>query len=413
MKAFILLVLALVLFACTQKEVKIYQWRGQDRAGIYYEEGLQKEWIEDGPEEVWSTELLGHGYGSPVITEDKLYVTGTADSMAMLFCLDLQGQLVWESAYGEEWMRNFPGSRSAPTVVGELIYVGSGMGNLYCFDLEGNVVWSKSFEEDFKGVYPRFGIAEAALVDDDKVFWCPGGEEHNIVALNRFTGKLIWSCKAEGERPGYNSPNLIALPGKKIMVTFTAYHLLGIDVKTGEVLWKHAQDNTPVEKRQPGAGDTHSNTAVYDNGAIYYAAGDGNRGVKLELSEDGTSIKEIWRSEGFDSYMGGIVKIGDYVYGGGVRKKALKRVNASDGQMADTLKIGDGIVIAADGLLYYYNQKGVVNLVDYSGDDLKVVSTFKVEKGSKEHFSHPVIDNGVLYIRRGKALMAYDIKETV
>jgi len=39
-----------------------------------------------------------------------------------------------------------------------------------------------------------------------------------------------------------------------------------------------------------------------------------------------------------------------------------------------------------------------------------VVSKFKIVNGTKEHFAHPVISNGVLYIRHGNALMAYEIK---
>jgi hypothetical protein len=42
---------------------------------------------------------------------------------------------------------------------------------------------------------------------------------------------------------------------------------------------------------------------------------------------------------------------------------------------------------------------------------MEVVSKFKCDKGTKEHFAHPVIHNGVLYIRQGKALLAYDIKQ--
>jgi hypothetical protein len=37
--------------------------------------------------------------------------------------------------------------------------------------------------------------------------------------------------------------------------------------------------------------------------------------------------------------------------------------------------------------------------------------SFKVNAGTKEHFSHPVIHMGVLYIRHGNVLMAYDIRE--
>lgn len=61
-------------------------------------------------------------------------------------------------------------------------------------------------------------------------------------------------------------------------------------------------------------------------------------------------------------------------------------------------------------MLYYYNDKGEVHLIDYSGN-LKDISSFKITKGSHEHFSHPVIDRGVLYIRHGEFLGAYKITE--
>lgn len=416
MKNLIFIFLIAILFSCNQKAPKIYEWRGDNRAGIYHETNLLKEWPENGPTEIWSTDILGAGYGSPVVTEDKIFITGIdttiSDSTAMLFCFNLLGELQWKTEYGDEWIENFPGSRSAPTVVDELVYVGSGKGNLYCINCKtGAVEWSKQFNTDFSGQYPRFGHAEAALIDEDKVFWTPGGEEHNVVALNRFTGELIWSCKGFGERSAYNSPKLIELPNRKIIAVFSAYHLMGIDASTGELLWNHLQDNTLPEKRKPGIGDTHSNTILYENGAIYYAVGDGNRGVKLSLSDDGTQISEVWRNKKFDNYMGGILKSGDYLYGGGTRKKYLFSANATTGEITDSLKIGTGIIIAADEMLYYYNSKGELNLINYDKGQLTLKSSFKVEKGTKEHFSHPVINNGKLYLRHGNSLMAYTIQQ--
>ena len=253
------------------------------------------------------------------------------------------------------------------------------------------------------------GHSEAALIDGDMIFLVPGGEEYNVVALNRFDGKLIWSCKGLGERPAYNAPYIINLENRKILVTFTAYALLGIDVNDGKLLWTHIQDNIPVDKHALGMGDTHSNTVLYDNGFIYYVAGDGNCAVKLKLSDDGLQIAEIWRNNQVDDYMGGIVKLGNYIYTGTTAKRSLVSVNIEDGSIADSLKIGSGNTIYADGNLYYYTQSGNVNLVKPQDGKLELISAFKVTKGTKEHFAHPVIDKGVLYVRHGNALMAYDI----
>jgi len=145
---------------------------------------------------------------------------------------------------------------------------------------------------------------------------------------------------------------------------------MGLDAETGKLLWGHEQDNYPLEKRLPGYGDTHCNTVLYENGVIYYAAGDGNCGVKLLLSQDGSSVKEVWRNPGFDSYMGGIVKIGNYIYGSGTVRPLLRSINAENGQLADSLKIGSGALVCADNMLYYYSQKGDLALVGYDNGKL-------------------------------------------
>lgn len=414
MKNLSLLIVSLLILSCSSNEQKIYQWRGEHRNGIFPEQNLLKEWPENGPEELWFIEGIGDGYGTPTVTDNEIYITGAVDSIATLFCLSLNGQIKWKAPFGKEWIKNYPGSRSQPTIVDNLIYVGSGMGNLFCLRREnGDAVWEKEFAQDFNGIYPRFGHSEATVVDGEKVFWTPGGKEHNVVALNRFTGELIWTNKGHSERSGYNPGALIELPNRKIFVTFSAYHMMGFDAESGEMLWSHEQSNTTPEERKPGLGDTHSNSVIYDNGFIYYAAGDGNCGVKLRLSDDGSHIKEVWRNKGFDSYMGGIVKIDDHLYGSGTSKKQLKSINANSGELTDSLKMAWGTVIAADEMLYYYGQNGKLSLVDYNHGKLKEVSNFRIKRGTKEHFAHPVIKNGVLYQRHGQVLMAFNVKVKV
>lgn len=412
MKAALIIFAGILLFSCSKKESKIYQWRGDNRTGVYNETGLLRAWPEEGPEEIWFYEGIGNGYGSPTITEDAVFVTGEIDSLAWLFCFDLNGSLLWKQNFGKEWSKHYPGSRSAPTVVDDKVYAGTGTGNITCLNrADGQIIWTKDYVADFKGALPYHGYSEAPVIDGSTIFCTPGGEEHNVVALDRFTGDLLWSCKGMGERMGYNPGNIIGIEKRKIYVTFSAYHLLGIDAATGELLWTHLQDNTPVEKREPGVGDTHSNNIFFEDGYIYYAAGDGNRGVKLQLSADGSEITEVWRTNDLDTYMGGFVKIDDYLYGCGTRKKDIKSFSATSGEVVDSLRMGTGAVIAAGNTLYYYNWAGEVSMLNCSNGRMEKISAFKIKRGTKEHFCHPVIKNGILYQRRGDALMAYDIRE--
>ena len=402
----------LLLHSCSPGKNTIYEWRGKDRAGIYYESNLLKSWPAEGPKEIRTIENIGNGFVSPIFTDDGFFITGEVDSMTILYSFNLKGEKLWQITLGPEWMKSFPGSRCAPTIVGNLIYVGTGIGNLYCVNRKnGKIVWSKDLEKDFNGVIPLHGYSEAALIDGEKIFWTPGGKENNVVALNRFTGKLIWSDKGFGEASAYNPPKLIVLPARNILVTFSSYHMMGFDTKTGKLLWSHEQDNYPLDKRGPGYGDTHSNTVIFGDGAIYYAEGDGNCGVKLNLSEDGTKITEVWRNKRFDSYMGGIIKSGNYLYGSGTAKPQIVSIDAVTGVLADSLKIGSGTIIAADNMLYYYNQKGEMMLLSFNLGKMQLVSSFRIKKGTLEHFSHPVINKGILYQRHGTVLLGYDIRK--
>ncbi len=402
----------ILLLPAFQQETKIYEWRGTDRKGIYNESNLLKSWPAEGPKEIWSIDNIGNGFVSPIFTEDRFYITGEIDTMLILFSFNLKGEKQWQTTLGKEWMRSYPGSRSIPTIADDLIYVGSGLGNLYCVNKsDGKIVWSKDLVKDLNGILPLHGHSEAALIHDDKIFWTVGGKVNNVVAMNRFTGKLIWTNKGFGEVSGYNPGQLIEHGGKSIFVTFTSYHLMGFNTKNGKLLWSHEQENFPLEKRGPGYGDTHSNNVLYDNGYIYYVTGEGNGAVKLKLSDDGTAITQVWRNRLFDSYMGGSIKIGNFLYCGGTITPDLRSINAETGMLTDSLKIGTGAIIAADDMLYFYTQKGDLMLIGYNQGKIEKVSSFRIKKGNAQHFSHPVINNGVLYQRHGKVLMAFDIRK--
>jgi len=406
-----LLILAILVFSTVSGYVQTTaQWRGAERNGMYPDKNLLKSWPANGPAMLWKTDIIGNGYGSPTLTANRLYITGEIDTTGYLFAFTPGGKLLWKSDYGKEWVVNYIGSRCAPTVAGDLIYVCSGLGNLACFDTgTGAKKWSVDMIKDLHGRFTLFGHAESSLVDGDKVFLVPGGKDTNVVAMNRFTGKIIWICKGKGEIPGYNSPYLIRLFNRNILVTFTAYSLLGIDAETGELLWDHPQDNIPVGERKPGNGDTHSNTVLYEKGFIYYFAGDGNGAVKLELSADGKEISQVWRNKTIDNYMGGFIKQGNKLYSCVTEKKQLKCLDAGTGMVLDSLKCGTGAIIWADSMLYYYNQKGEVRLINPAPLKMAQTGFFKVTAGTKEHFSHPVIHQGVLYIRHGNTMLAYDV----
>lgn len=400
------LILLLLFFGCSSAEDNTSQWRGPDRRGIFYEEGLLKEWPGDGPRLLWSFEGLGAGHSSVSVGNDRIFVTGMTDTLGVLFSFDTDGNLLWKKQYGPEWYVSYGGTRSTPVIVEDLIYLESGQGIVYCFNaFSGEVVWHVDLFEEFNAENIVWGKAETLLVDGDRIICTPGGREHNVVALDRHTGKTVWTSKGFGEPAAYCSPVLVEHNDAKIVVTMTAESVIGVDADTGEFYWREEQQQT---------NKIHANSPVYNGGIIYFssASARNNDGLlALELSEDGRKVEKLWRNRSYTNLMGGIIILDGVIYGGKYRSSEWYAVNLADGKM--NLLCDDrraGVIIYADGLFYCYGEDGLVSLVRMTPDSFDIKGSFKVPLGTNEHWAHPVIHDKRLYIRHGDALMVYDVE---
>ena len=388
------------LFTNAQTPTK---WRGPNGNGIYNETGLLKKWPANGPEIIWHFNDLGQGHSSPAIANGLIYVSGMDESTGYIYALTPDGKLKWKASYGSEFSESYPGSRSTPVIAGDLLYIFSGLGVLTCMNTnDGKVKWKKDVFKDFDGKNIRWGVTETVVVDGGLVYVTPGGKKNNIVALNRTNGDLVWSSPGKGETSAYCTPLLISLSARKLLVTMTADHIIGIDASTGKMLWSHPQTNRY---------QVHANTPVYHDGGLFCFSGYGQGGVKLELSADGSSVTKAWFSEKLDSRIGGMVYLNGYLYGSGDNSREWRCVDWKTGaeKYADKT-IGKGVVIAADGMLYCYSEKGELALVEATPAGFKIAGQTKVDMGSDQHWSHPVIDSGRLYLRHGNALIVYRVK---
>ena len=380
------------------------QWRGPARDGKYPETGLMKSWPENGPDLLWHFDELGEGHGSATVTRDLIYTAGSLDGKGYIFCFTLEGKLLWKVYYGEEWTESWPGARSTPLFSGGKLYIMSGFGKLVCMNAsDGKKIWIVDLLNDYDGQNIQWGLTENLLINGDKLFCTPGGLKNNVIALDRNTGKLIWSCAGNGEKSAYCSPCLIKLPKRTILVTHTENSILGIDAENGKLLWRHPQTNRY---------SVHANTPYFQNGYLYCVSGYGTGGVQLKISEDGTVKQEIWRNTSLDSKMGGFIVLDDVIYGSDDSNKAWYAVDWKTGNNIHAEKIlGKGVVIYSDGMLYCYSDAGEMALVKPTLNGFQKVSSFQVFFGEAQHWAHPVIKDGKLYIRHGNSLMVYDIRQ--
>lgn len=397
-----ILLLLVGFFTISMNAQENAQWRGEKRDGTYKETGLLKQWPAEGPQMLWSYNGLGEGYTSVAVAGDKIYATGMTDSIGYLFVLDTKGKLLNKKEYGLEWNLNYNGARSSVNVNDGKLYIFSGRGVLSCLDEKSlNLLWTKDIQKDFDGLNLKFGMTESPLIVNDVLYLTPGGVKYNMVALNKNTGELLWSSAGIGKPSTYCSPQYAGDLQTPVVVTAIDSNLVAFNAKTGAMLWE-------VEQKNPYG---HSpNTPIYEKGLLFSVSGGGVGSVQYRLNPDGTIAEKVWTNE-MDSKHGGAVKVGSFVYGSGEKNRFWYCVDWRTGETRyKDNQIGVGNVITADGMLYCYSDRGELALVEASPEKFTVKGKVKITLGTNQHWAHPVIYKGVLYLRHGDTLIAYNIK---
>ena len=392
-----------ILYPVMQYAQENSQWRGERRDGIYNETGLLKEWPPDGPQLVWKYEGLGEGHTSVAIANKKIYITGLTDDNLFLYVFDLEGQLLDKKEVGKEWNENRNGPRSTICVNEGKLYIYSALGKLFCLDATTlQEIWTKDLFTDFDGVKISWGITESPLIIGEKILMTPGGVQNNIVALNKNTGKLIWSSSGESTVSAYCSPQYIDDQTVPMVVTSVSDYIIALNIDTGEKLWSFPRTSE---------FNNHPNTPLYSNGMIFSPTGDSGGSVMLRLKNGGKEVEQVWENLELDTQMGGAVRVNDYVYASGHKDRNWFCVDWNTGKTKYKVRdIAPCCVIYADGMLYCYNERGTMNLVKPNPDKFELVSSFNVTIGDGTHWAHPVIHQGILYLRHGNAIMAYKVK---
>jgi len=416
MKKITITYLILLLTAVSLFSQEISQWRGLNRNGVYQEKGLLKSWPETGPELLWSKDGLDKGFSSVSVTDRIIYVTGRKDSIEYLTALDLQGKQLWRIPYGLGVRKSFPDTRCTPTVQGDKIYLISGRGEVVCVDgAQKKILWSVPAFEKFQGAYWIWEIAESPLLVGDKVIYTPGGHLTSMIALDKRTGDLVWQTESLKDTSAFVSPILIQQGNNKIIVNVMTNYVFGVDAKNGKILWKVKYTDIQPPTFHPWAPKNNCITPLYHDGFLFVTSGYDHVGVKFNLLNNGNDIEQVWVNPTLDCHHGHIVLVDGYIYGANWidnRNGNWCCLDWETGKLMYEKKwICKGSIISAEGMLYCYEEKkGNVALVRATAEDFEIISTFKIDKGSGPHWAHPVLKNGVLYIRHGDVLMAYDVR---
>jgi outer membrane protein assembly factor BamB len=376
-------------------------WRGPSRNGVTSEEGWLTTWPASGPPRLWSANI-GKSYAAVSVQGRRLYAIGANEGKETLFCLDARsGAVLWRYTQAhpkrETQYDPYPtASTATPVVARERVYALTREGLALCLDAkDGKLRWQRDLARETQSGLPPFGCASSPLVEGDLVIYNVG--KHGI-ALNRQTGAIVWNS-GPGVA-GHASAVLYQIGGEHGVLLFTGGGLVGIDLRTGRLLWRHPSTSP-------------NNLYAVDpvvSGEKIFITGYG-RSQQLRLAGDTVSVG--YENRNLRSSFSNPVLLDGYLYGSDrgalqcvewatgalkwSRPGVLLRPPGQDDEGARHYPLGEGALIAAGKHLIVLDEGGNVRLVAASPEAYRELGHAKVLKGPC--WTLPVLANGLLYCR--------------
>jgi outer membrane protein assembly factor BamB len=389
------------------------QFFGPRRDGISLEKRFNLDWKARKPKELWKAPI-GAGFSSVTCVGDRLYTLASRDKRDYVVCLDVaNGKELWTvdlaPAYRDKQGQG-AGPRATPTYHQGKLYCLHPMGDLCCLNAkDGSEAWKVNIFEVSKAKNPSdkifyWGLAASPLIEGDLVIVQPGGDKDNaVLALNKDTGKPVWSS---GSEPGgyYGSPVAIDAAGRRMLVATTGDSLMGLEPTKGDVLWSHPFGNRPK---------CNCATPLWVDGILFYSAGYGAGSVALEIVKDGDkiSVKEKWRNKNLGTHFATSIIHNGYIYGcnGDIGASMLRCLDLKTGAIKwEERKPGKCSLVAAEGNLFCLSENGTVRLIEMNPE--KYVSRGEIEGSlTYKSWAAPALARRRLYVRDEKNLICLDV----
>jgi len=223
-------------------------WRGPHGTGVADETNVPLDWSAE-KNVAWKTAMPGPGNSTPIVWEDRIFVTCPTDNgkLRSLLCFDRDdGQLGWAKTvrYGkpEKTHKTNPQASPSPVTDGERVVVWYGSAGMYCYDLEGNEQWRKDLGE-FEHIW---GYASSPVIYKNLVILNAGpGLRTFLVALNKTSGEEVWrrtlqdatSKKIDEFRGSWSTPAPFEQNGRTLMALSMPERVVAFEPETGDTVW--------------------------------------------------------------------------------------------------------------------------------------------------------------------------------
>lgn len=387
------ILVALLAGAATAEEWP--NFRGPNYDGISSETGLKVKWDQPMPL-VWERDDIGPAYSSFAIVAGKVYTCGQHGGKQTVDCLDAKtGKTIWSTGFAAAYNdMQGDGPRATPTVADGRVYILGSKGRFVCLDAEsGNELWSKQFDNT-----PQWGYSSSALVTGDMVITIGGKGQGTLVALDRKSGKPIWTCGEDDA--GYATPYPFEFNGKPYIVGFAGTSAIIAERDTGKQVFQFPWETSyKVNAAAP----------IFNDGYLLLTSGYTQGSVLLKLRADGDRLAadKIWQTKVLlNKFQSCILKDG-YLYASD--QKGLKCVEFLTGSpMWEVRREANGTIVLAQDHLFVLAEDGKLMIAPVSPQEFKPVTQAEIMSGPR-CWTVPVISGGKLYVRNMARVACFDL----
>ena len=301
-----------------------------------------------------------------------------------IFAIDRKsGKVLWQRTLREElphegthptgtWASN------SPVTDGEHVYAYFGSRGLYCLDWEGNLVWEKDLGD--MTIKLGFGEGSSPFLYGDKIvlIWDHEGPSFTI-ALDKKTGKELWRASRE-EKTSWTTPVVVEQRGKPQVVTSATNRVRSYDLATGKLIWETTGMTMNAIPSPVASGGIVFVTSGFRGNALLAIRLDGAVG-------DITDSKSIvWKLDRDTPYAPSPLLYKDTLYLLKRNSGILSCFNARTGQEYYRQKRLEGIgdvyssPVGASGRVYVTDREGTTVVLE-RGPEFKVLGTNKLDDG--------------------------------
>ncbi len=306
------LFILLTAFSLHSPAAEWRQFRGPNASGVSEETNLP---VEFGPKQnvIWKTPLPP-GHSSPVLTEDRIFLTAVDDKKLFTFCLDRSsGKILWrrEVPRDRDEKRHDSNTPASPSPVtdGKNVWVFFGDFGLISFGPDGNERWRMRL-----GPFNNpMGMGASPVLAGDKLLMnCDQESGSILLAVGKDDGKVRWRKERPDFTRGFSTPILYKPDRGALQALVTgSYRLVAYEVETGNPVWwlrglTWQLKPTPVLGRDTiyiqgwaGGSDTGQQEQIPPFEEALRKM-DKNQDGKLSKEETDDSIRKDWDSVDLD-----------------------------------------------------------------------------------------------------------------